>query len=166
MTNSQLINMRNSLVVHWLGLHALTAKSLVSIPGWETKVPQAAQCRKKKNPIICLKYIQFFINCTSIKPGGKYNFLVLIAFLPSSPNLPIFPWLSPTMKISPSLKSSYAEKQNYSLVHNYVLPLFAPCLVCVTSHQLICKRIKCRDQASLWCLVPIRLTYSLIHQIS
>ena len=41
----------NYPATQWLGLHALTAKSLVSIPGWETKVPQAAQCRKKKNPI-------------------------------------------------------------------------------------------------------------------
>ena len=27
--------------VQWLGVHALTAKRLGSIPGWETKIPQA-----------------------------------------------------------------------------------------------------------------------------
>ena len=138
----------NSLATQWLGLHALTAKSLGSIPGWETKVPQAAQCMRKKIQLYALNiynFYQLYLN----KAGGKDNFLVLIAFLPSSLNLPIFPWLSPPMKISPSLKSSYAEKHNYSLVHNYVLPLFAPCLVYVTSHQLICKLIKCRDQASM-----------------
>ena len=31
----------NSLVVQWLGLCTLTAKSPGSIPGWGTKIPQA-----------------------------------------------------------------------------------------------------------------------------
>ena len=35
--------MRNSLVVQWLGLHVLTAKGQGSIPGRETKIPQAAR---------------------------------------------------------------------------------------------------------------------------
>ena len=34
---------RNSLVVQWLGFHALTAEGLGSIPDQGTKMPQAAQ---------------------------------------------------------------------------------------------------------------------------
>ena len=37
-----------SLAVQWLGLHALTADGLDSIPGQGTKIPQAVQCRRKK----------------------------------------------------------------------------------------------------------------------
>ena len=33
LTANTTLNMRNSLVVHWLELHALTAKGLGSIPG-------------------------------------------------------------------------------------------------------------------------------------
>ena len=41
----------NSLAVQWLELRALTAKSLCSIPGHVTKIPQAMQCgQKKKKP--------------------------------------------------------------------------------------------------------------------
>ena len=39
----------NSLAVQWLKLRALTAKSLASIPGRGTEIPQAAQCGQK-NP--------------------------------------------------------------------------------------------------------------------
>ena len=41
----------NSLVVQWLGLHALTAEGPGSIPGQGTKIPQATGCgeKKKKN---------------------------------------------------------------------------------------------------------------------
>ena len=38
---------RNSLVVQWLGLHALTAEGPGSIPGRGTKIPQAVQHGKK-----------------------------------------------------------------------------------------------------------------------
>ena len=38
----------NSLVVQWLGLHALTVEDPNSIPGGGTKFPQAAQCSQKK----------------------------------------------------------------------------------------------------------------------
>ena len=38
----------NSLAVQWIGLRAFTAKGLSSIPGWGTKIPQAAQRSKKK----------------------------------------------------------------------------------------------------------------------
>lgn len=40
---------RNSLVVWWLGLSALTAKGPGSIPTWETKISQAMWAVKKKN---------------------------------------------------------------------------------------------------------------------
>ena len=36
-------NIRNSLVVQWLGLHVFTAKGMGSIPGQGTKIPQARQ---------------------------------------------------------------------------------------------------------------------------
>ena len=32
-----------SLAVQWLGLHGLTAEGPGSIPGWGTKIPQAAR---------------------------------------------------------------------------------------------------------------------------
>ena len=38
----------NSLAVQWLGLCALTAEGLGSIPGWGTKIPQAMWCGQKK----------------------------------------------------------------------------------------------------------------------
>ena len=38
----------NSLVVKSLGLHASTAGGMGSIPGWGTKILQAAQCSQKK----------------------------------------------------------------------------------------------------------------------
>ena len=37
----------NSLAIQWLGLHAFTAEGADSIPGWETKIPQAAQQGQK-----------------------------------------------------------------------------------------------------------------------
>ena len=50
----------NSLAVQWLGLRAPTAGGPSSIPGWGTKIPQAAQRGQKKKRIkkkITLKYI-------------------------------------------------------------------------------------------------------------
>ena len=38
----------NSLAVQWLELHAFTAEGPGSIPGWGTKIPQAAQHSQKK----------------------------------------------------------------------------------------------------------------------
>ena len=38
----------NSLVVQWLGLHALTAEGPGSIPGRGTKIPQATWYGQKK----------------------------------------------------------------------------------------------------------------------
>ena len=34
---------REFLLVHWLGLYALTAEGPGSIPGWGTKTPQGVQ---------------------------------------------------------------------------------------------------------------------------
>ena len=42
-----------SLAVQCLGLHAFTAEGAGSIPGWGTKIPQAAHCGKKKDNVIC-----------------------------------------------------------------------------------------------------------------
>ena len=41
----------NSLVVQWLGLHALTAEGLGSIPAQGTKIPQATWSGQNKNKI-------------------------------------------------------------------------------------------------------------------
>ena len=38
----------NSLEVQWLGLCALTAEGPSSMPGWGTKIPQAAWHGQKK----------------------------------------------------------------------------------------------------------------------
>ena len=37
-----------SLAIQWLGLHTFTAKGLGSVPGQGTKIPQAAQPKKKE----------------------------------------------------------------------------------------------------------------------
>ena len=37
-------NEGNSLLVHWLGLHAFTAKGPGLISGWGDKIPEAMQC--------------------------------------------------------------------------------------------------------------------------
>ena len=49
-TKSKRPSTGNSLAVQWLGLHAFTAEGEGSIPGWGTRVPKAAWCRKKKKP--------------------------------------------------------------------------------------------------------------------
>ena len=38
----------NSLVVQWLGPHALSAKGPGSVPGRGTKIPQAMRCGQKQ----------------------------------------------------------------------------------------------------------------------
>ena len=38
----------NSLMVQWIGLHAVTAKGTDLIPGWGTKILQAKGCSQKK----------------------------------------------------------------------------------------------------------------------
>ena len=38
----------NCLAVQWLGQHAFTAVGQDSIPGQETKIPQATRCSQKK----------------------------------------------------------------------------------------------------------------------
>ena len=43
----------NSLAVQWLGLHALMAKSLGSIPGQETKISRAVYRSQKKTVRNC-----------------------------------------------------------------------------------------------------------------
>ena len=35
-------------MVHWLGLHALTAEGRCSVAGWGTKIPKAAWDSQKK----------------------------------------------------------------------------------------------------------------------
>ena len=55
---------RNSLAVRWLGLCALTAKGVGSIPGRGTKIPQAAVCPKERQPT---EWEKIFANHTSDK---------------------------------------------------------------------------------------------------
>ena len=38
-TSNKTSHLRNSLVVQWLGLHAVTAEHPGSVPGWETGIP-------------------------------------------------------------------------------------------------------------------------------
>jgi len=38
----------NPLVVHWLGLCTFTAEGWGSVPGWETKIPQAERRGQNK----------------------------------------------------------------------------------------------------------------------
>ena len=45
---SKALRLGTSLVVQWLGLHASTAESLRSIPGWDTEIPQALRCSPQK----------------------------------------------------------------------------------------------------------------------
>ena len=47
-------------MVQWLGLHAFTAKGTGSVPGQETKIPQAVWCSQKKK-----KYNKVFEYCAS-----------------------------------------------------------------------------------------------------
>lgn len=42
------IHIGNSPEIQWLGLPALTSKGPDSVPGQDTKIPQAMQCGKKK----------------------------------------------------------------------------------------------------------------------
>ena len=41
----KMIKLGNSMVVQWLGLHAVTVLGLSSIPGQETKVPEVARSK-------------------------------------------------------------------------------------------------------------------------
>ena len=43
-------NRGNAPVVQWLGLHASTVRSLGLIPGWRTKILQAAWNGQKQKP--------------------------------------------------------------------------------------------------------------------
>ena len=42
----------NSLVVQWLGLCAVSAEGLGSIPSWETRIPQSEQHDWKKKNVV------------------------------------------------------------------------------------------------------------------
>jgi len=43
----------NSLMVQWIGLHAVTAKGTDLIPGWGAKILQAKECSQKKTKVWC-----------------------------------------------------------------------------------------------------------------
>ena len=54
----------NSLVVQWLGFHALSAKGPGSIPGRGSKIPQAMRCgqkKEKKKGVVSLSFMLFVI---------------------------------------------------------------------------------------------------------
>lgn len=46
------IHVGNSPEIQWLGLPVLTSKVPDSVPGQDTKIPQAMQCGKKKKNLI------------------------------------------------------------------------------------------------------------------
>ena len=57
-----------------LGLHTFTAEGTGSIPGWETKIPQAAWCaqKKKKNPHwIQERYLYTYVHISIIHNSQK-----------------------------------------------------------------------------------------------
>ena len=47
-------------VVRWLELRALTAKSLGSIPGQVTKIPQAMQCGQKNKNKMAIHTVEYY----------------------------------------------------------------------------------------------------------
>ena len=59
------IFLRNSLMVQWLGLHALTAKGTGSIPGRGTKIPQAMRSNQKV-------VFFYFVPCLNFTRNGFY----------------------------------------------------------------------------------------------
>ena len=54
---------RESLAVHWLGLHGLTAKGLGLIPGQGTKIPQAKQHDQGQGEKTVPKAQYLFLKC-------------------------------------------------------------------------------------------------------
>ena len=52
---------RNSLVVQWLGLGAFTVMAPGSVPGWGTKILQAAQRGQKRKQNKTTKNIYIYI---------------------------------------------------------------------------------------------------------
>ena len=59
------IFLRNSLMVQWLGLHALTAKGTGSIPGQGPKIPQAMRSNQKV-------VFFYFVPCLNFTRNGFY----------------------------------------------------------------------------------------------
>ena len=64
-----------SLVIQWSGLWASTAGDAGSIPGWETKIPQAAMCSVKvKKQTLCswelINFIQWKMSRRAPKLGN------------------------------------------------------------------------------------------------
>ena len=51
-----------SLVVQWLGFHAITAGDTGSIPGQGTKILQATQPKKKKTLVCVMVFLHFYFN--------------------------------------------------------------------------------------------------------
>ena len=51
----------NSLIVQWLGPHAVTPEGLGSIPGWGINIPQATRQGQKKNYLAFVNFnVQMF----------------------------------------------------------------------------------------------------------
>ena len=70
----------NSLVVQWLGLHALTAEGLSSIPDHGTKIPQASWCGQKKKKAtrrmpspLCISHLFICSTHTFTKPTSLHT---------------------------------------------------------------------------------------------
>ena len=75
---------RNSLAVLWSGLHTFTAKGLGSIPGWGTKITQAAWHGQKE---VFKKSFSARLEAPTIRPGKPDDFpaaSILFRYLQSS----------------------------------------------------------------------------------
>ncbi|CAN0499760.1 unnamed protein product [Rangifer tarandus platyrhynchus] len=78
----------SSLVVQWLGLHALSAEGPGSIPGWGIKIPQKAQHGHKINKCISMiprinidKVILVSETFSIITPKKKNKRVKIVLFL-------------------------------------------------------------------------------------
>ena len=71
----------NSLVVQWLGLRALTAESLGSVPGWGTKILQAIQKNPKNQKTKTTpSFFFFFFNALGLHGHESLDPIILLAF--------------------------------------------------------------------------------------
>ena len=63
----------NSLVVQWLGLCAVSAEGLGSIPSWETRIPQSEQHDWKKKNVVgkAIYWEQVSLHLVLIFPVAK-----------------------------------------------------------------------------------------------
>ena len=104
--------MENSLVLQWLGLCAFTAKDPGSIPSWETKISQPAQCGQKKIFFFFITQIERAKEKSVLKKKKKIQGELPVCTRWHRPNSPCFS--PPSVIINPgnNTKSSKADFWN------------------------------------------------------